>query len=228
MGPQVPHRMTLIHHYTAAMSATPPPPFFSPAAERNKQPLLEALQTLLPPSGHALEIASGTGQHLEHFSAGLPGWTWQPSEFEAERLGWLRQLRQSWPAEQQRQRVAEALALDVSVLPWPVAPESFDLVFCANMLHVAPWVCCSGLMQGAAQALKPQGSLLTYGPYLEDDVVTAPSNLAFDAELRQRNPSWGLRRLADVQAEAARAGLQLAQRLAMPANNLLLVWRHSA
>lgn len=206
------------------MSTAPPPPFFSPAAERNKQPLLEALQTLLPPSGHALEIASGTGQHLEHFSAQLPGWRWQPSEFEPERRDWLRQLRRSWPAEQQ-QRVAEALALDVSVQPWQFEAEAFDLVFCANMLHVAPWNCCSGLMQGAARTLKRHGCLLTYGPYLEDDVVTAPSNLAFDADLRQRNPSWGLRRLADVQAEAARAGLQLAQRLAMPANNLLLVWR---
>lgn len=218
------HRSMHGHDYTAAMPAALPPPFFSPAAERNKQPLLEALQTLLPSSGHALEIASGTGQHLEHFSAGFPGWSWQPSEFEPERRDWLRQLRRSWPADQQ-QRVAEALALDVSVLPWPVKADTFDLVFCANLLHIAPWNCCSGLMQGAAQALRHQGCLLTYGPYLEDDVVTAPSNLAFDTDLRQRNPSWGLRRLADVQAEAARAGLQLAQRLAMPANNLLLVWR---
>ncbi len=206
------------------MSAAPPTPFFSPAAERNKQPLLEALQTLLPPSGDALEIASGTGQHLEHFSAQLPGWRWQPSEFEPERRAWLLQLRQSWPKEQQ-QRVAEALALDVSAQPWPVEAEAFDLVFCANMLHIAPWACCIGLMQGAARALKPQGCLLTYGPYLEDDVVTAPSNLAFDADLRARNPVWGLRRLADVQAQAQQAGLHLAQRLAMPANNLLLVWR---
>lgn len=208
------------------MSDTQPPPF-SPAAERNKQPLLAALQTLLPPSGRALEIASGTGQHLEHFSAHLPGWTWQPCEFSAERIAWLRQARQSWPAAQQ-QRTAEPLALDVSVQTWPVTPASFDLVFCANMLHVAPWACCSGLMRGAARALKRDGGLLTYGPYLEDDVVTAPSNLAFDADLRARDPAWGLRRLADVKAEAARAGLHLAQRLVMPANNLLLVWRRSA
>lgn len=211
------------------MPAALPPPStpFSPAAERNKQPLLEALQTLLPPNGHALEIASGTGQHVEHFSTGLPAWTWQPSEAQPELLAWLRELRQRWPAEQ-LQRVAEPLMLDVSVQPWPVDAGSFDLVFCANLLHIAPWACCTGLMQGAARALKPHGCLLSYGPYREDDIVTAPSNLAFDADLRQRNPAWGLRRLVDVQAEAASAGLQLAQRLAMPANNLLLVWRRGA
>ena len=204
--------------------ALPPP--FSPAAERNKQPLLEALQSLLPPNGRALEIASGTGQHLEHFSAHLPGWHWQPSEFSTERLDWLRQFRRSWPAEQQA-RVAEPLPLDVSVLPWPVEVGSVDLVFCANLLHAAPWSCCSGLMQGAATALKPEGCLLSYGAYLEDEVPTAASNLAFDADLRARDPAWGLRRLSAVQAVAAEAGLQLAQRLEMPANNLLLVWRRS-
>ncbi len=103
----------------------------------------------------------------------------------------------------------------------------FDLVYCANMLHIAPWACCAGLMQGAARHLAPGGRLVTYGPYLEDGVPTAPGNRDFDASLRERNPAWGLRRLEDVAQVAAQAGLRLAARHALPANNLLLVWAHA-
>lgn len=189
----------------------------SPAAERNQQPILEQLQRLLSAQGRALEIASGTGQHARHFAAGLPGWQWQPSEADPELLHWLRQppLPARWLAP---------LALDVALPDWGLGEARFDLVYCANLLHIAPWTCCVGLMQGASRHLAPQGRLITYGPYLEDGVATAPSNLAFDADLRARNPLWGLRALPDVAAEAARAGLLLKERVAMPANNLLLVF----
>jgi hypothetical protein len=107
-------------------------------------------------------------------------------------------------------------------------PAQVDAIYCANLIHIAPWACGTALMQGAARHLAPQGLLITYGPYLEDGVPTASGNRAFDADLRARNPAWGLRRREDVQAEAARAGLVLRERVAMPANNLLLVWGRGA
>jgi hypothetical protein len=124
--------------------------------------------------------------------------------------------------------VLAPITLDVLQPTWPGVPPQLDAIFCANMIHIAPWACCAGLMQGAARHLTPQGLLITYGPYLEDGVPTSPGNVAFDADLRHRNPAWGLRRRAAVEAEAARAGLRLLERVAMPANNLLLVWGRSA
>lgn len=190
----------------------------SPAAERNAAPILAELQRLLPPRGLLLEVASGTGQHAAHCSAGLPGWQWQPSEADADALPSIRAWCQGLP------RVLPPLQLDVLQPQWPGVPAQVDAIYCANLIHIAPWACCTALMQGAARHLAPQGLLLTYGPYLEDAVPTAPGNRAFDADLRARNPAWGLRRREDVQAEAARAGLRLRERVAMPANNLLLVW----
>lgn len=190
----------------------------SPAAERNAAPILAELQRLLPPRGLLLEVASGTGQHAAHCSAGLPGWQWQPSEADADALPSIGAWCQGLP------RVLPPLQLDVLQPQWPGVPAQVDAIYCANLIHIAPWACCTALMQGAARHLAPQGLLLTYGPYLEDAVPTAPGNRAFDADLRARNPAWGLRRREDVQAEAARAGLRLRERVAMPANNLLLVW----
>lgn len=190
----------------------------SPAAERNAAPILAELQRLLPPRGLLLEVASGTGQHAAHCSAGLPGWRWQPSEADADALPSIGAWCQGLP------RVLPPLQLDVLQPQWPGVPAQVDAIYCANLIHIAPWACCTALMQGAARHLAPQGLLLTYGPYLEDAVPTAPGNRAFDADLRARNPAWGLRRREDVQAEAARAGLRLRERVAMPANNLLLVW----
>lgn len=190
----------------------------SPAAERNAAPILAELLPLLPAQGLMLEIASGTGQHAAAFSAALPGWQWQPTDFDAEALPSIA----AWC--QGRAQVRPPLRLDVLDSPWPGVPETVDAIYCANMIHIAPWACTAGLMQGAARHLAPLGLLFTYGPYLEDDVPTAPSNLAFDADLQARDPAWGLRRLADVAATAAAAGLALRERVALPANNLLLVW----
>jgi SAM-dependent methyltransferase len=193
----------------------------SPAAERNQGPLLVALRSRLAPQGLALEIASGTGQHAAHFARGLPGWTWQPSDPDPAALGSIAAWCRGLP------NVRPPLALDVMADDWHGAPRPVDLVFCANLLHIAPWPACGALMRGAARHLSPAGRLLTYGPYLVDGTPTAPGNLSFDADLRARNPAWGLRRLDDVGREAGGAGLALAETVAMPANNLLLVWQLS-
>lgn len=193
----------------------------SPAAERNRAPILAELQRVLPGAGLLLEIASGTGQHAAHCSAGLPGWQWLPSDFEA---AWLPSIS-AWCAG--LDRVLAPLQLDVLQPHWPGVPAQVDAIFCANMIHIAPWACCVALMRGAARHLSAHGVLITYGPYLEDDVPTSPGNLAFDADLRARNPAWGLRRREDVAHEAAQVGLALRERVAMPANNLLLVWGRS-
>ena len=206
------------------MTTTP----FSPAADRNKQPILDRLRQVLPAHGTALEVASGTGQHAAWFAAGLPGWIWQPSDADADALPAIH----AWTAQTALANVRAPLRLDVMAPTWPSSPatapavfaEPFDAIYCANMLHIAPWATCAALMRGAAQHLAPGGLLITYGPYLEDSVATSQGNLAFDNSLRAQNPDWGIRRLEDVSVEAQRAGLALRARHAMPANNLLLVF----
>ena len=190
----------------------------SPASERNRAPILAELLRLLPAAGQALEIASGTGQHAAHFAASLPGWTWWPSDGDASSLPSI----DAWCAG--LPNVRPARHLDVMAARWPDVPGTVDAMFCANMLHISPWATCAALMRGAARHLSQRGLLVLYGPYVVDGEPTAPSNLAFDQSLRGRDPAWGLRLLSDVQAEARAQGLLLRERVAMPANNLLLVW----
>jgi len=196
-------------------------PAYSPAAERNKQPILEVLQHILPARGVALEIASGTGQHVAWFAQHLPQWTWQPTDSQVGALDSVA----AHIAQGRLANVRAPLLLDVMSPAWlPLATPPFDAIYCANMLHIAPWATCAALMQGSARHLTQHGLLITYGPYLEDGVRTAPGNRDFDRDLRLQNPDWGLRRREDVEQQAALVGLRLAQRLALPANNLLLVW----
>ena len=197
-----------------------PPTDYSLAAERNKHPILDVLRQALPAQGHALEIASGTGQHVAWFATHLPQWTWQPSDADARALCSIA----AHTSGQGLANVHPPVQLDVMAPGWLPQPTLFDLVYCANMLHISPWATCAALMQGSAQHLAVDGVLVTYGPYLEADVPTAEGNLAFDQSLRMRNPAWGIRRREDVEQVAADAGLRLAARHAMPANNLLLVW----
>ena len=201
---------------------------YSPASERNRQPILEALQHVLPAKGLALEVASGTGQHAAFFAQGLPGWIWQPSDATPSGFASI----SSWCAQAGVANVRAPVVLDVLSPRWPddgdVFDQPFDAIFCANMLHIAPWATCSGLMRGAARHLAVDGSLLTYGPYLEQGAPTSPGNLEFDRSLRTRNPAWGIRALEDVVREARAAGLQLHARIPMPANNLLLVFKRPA
>ena len=196
-----------------------PPLPYSPAADRNKDAVLGVLQRLLPVPASVLEIASGTGQHAAHMAAAQPGWTWQPTEFDVDKLDGIAQRCAGLP------NVRPPRQLDVLAEPWPLpAGTPFDAVFSANMLHASPWATCAGLMRGTAACLPAGGLLLVYGPFITDDTPTAPSNLAFDADLRARDAAWGLRRLADVSATAAGAGLALRQRIEMPSNNLVLVF----
>jgi len=202
-------------------------PDFSPSAERNKQPIAAVLQTLLPAQGAALEIASGTGQHVEWFAQQFPGWTWLATD--AQR-GALYSIEARLEAADLPNTLPPEL-LDVRAPQWLPelaqergAPLCFDLIFCANMLHIAPWEACAALMQGSARHLSASGVLVTYGPYFETNEEPAPTNVAFDQSLRAHDPSWGIRQRAAVEQEAAQAGLRLVARHAMPANNLLLVW----
>ena len=192
---------------------------FSPAAARNKQPILEVLQRVLPARGHMVEVASGTGEHAAHFASGLPGWTWQPTELEDEAFGSI----EAWRAFAGAGNLLPPRKLDVTAPSWPAAGE-VDAVFCANMIHIAPWSACVGLMRGAGRCLASHGVLVLYGPFLSGTEPDAPGNLAFDADLRARNAQWGVRALPDVSAEAARAGFTLREQVAMPANNLTLVF----
>lgn len=194
----------------------------SPAAERNKEPILAQLRSILGARGAALEIASGTGQHAACFAEALAGWSWQPTDADPQMLPVI-------AARIARSAAANVLPpcrLDV-MQAWPPFPGKFDAIFCANMLHIAPWDACRALMAGAARHLAPGGLLITYGPYFEKDVPPAPGNVAFDASLRARDPAWGIRDREAVEAEARRNGLALVQRHAMPANNLLLVFAAS-
>ncbi|MBA4178212.1 MAG: SAM-dependent methyltransferase [Leptothrix sp. (in: Bacteria)] len=193
---------------------------FSAAAERNAPHILQALSGWLAPQARVLEIASGTGQHAAHFVQAQPGWAWQPTEAEPRSLPVLAArcagLAQVLPPRQ----------LDVMVPAWPAEEEpfdaAFDAVYCANLLHIAPWPVTAAFFRRAARALRGQGVVVVYGPFVVDGEALAPSNAAFDADLRARNPAWGLRALADVVQAAARASLALQVRQAMPANNLLL------
>ena len=172
-----------------------------------------------PPQGLMLEIASGTGQHAAHFGAELTGWRWQPTDFDPASLPSI----SAWCGD--LANVLPPLRLDVLTDPWPCElPHTVDAMYYANMLHIAPWACTAALMRGAARLLSSGGVLITYGPYLEEGVPTAAGNLEFDADLRSRNPAFGLRQLSMVEVEALAVGLHLQRRVAMPANNLLLAW----
>lgn len=196
----------------------------SPAAERNKGPILDVLRTLLPAHAQVLEVASGTGQHAAHFAQQQPLWHWQPSDGDgaalptiAQRCAPLANVAAPWHLD--------LLALPAGLSQGAVPQGAFDGLYAANLLHISPWPTCAALMQLAAAALRPGGVLAVYGPFEVEGEPLAPSNRAFDADLRARDERWGLRRLGDVQAEAARAGLVFEQRVAMPANNLMVVWR---
>lgn len=194
---------------------------WSPAADRNKGPILEVLTDVLPEAAAVLEIASGTGQHAAHFAAARPAWSWQPTDGDANALAAIASHVASLA------NVRAPRVLDVLAPRWPESLGRFDAVFCANMLHISAWGTCAALMAGAARHLVPRGALVVYGPYVVDGEPLAPGNVAFDADLRQRNPAWGLRRLAAVAEEAERAGLALERRFDMPANNLTVVFRRA-
>jgi len=194
----------------------------SPSAERNREPILAVLRTVLPATGRVLEIASGTGQHALCFAAALPGLDWQPSDADIE----ARQSIAAWIAHDGPPNVRAPLALDVHQPDWQVG--TIDAVVCINMIHIAPWSAAEALFAGAGRHLREGGVLLLYGPYKRGGAHTASSNAAFDEQLRSRDPSWGVRDMEEVVALAASAGFVCDEPVAMPANNFSLVFRKQA
>ena len=193
----------------------------SPASERNRDPIVEVLRGVLPDRGLVLEIASGSGEHAVHFAARFPKLLWQPSDPEPVALRSI----EAWRAESGLFNLLPPVSLDVRASQWPV-PEA-EALLCINMIHISPWGATAALMRGAARTLSPGSPFYIYGPFVREGVDTAPSNLAFDMDLKSRNPEWGLRDLDSVSAEALAHGFTLEQVVTMPANNLSIVYRKS-
>jgi SAM-dependent methyltransferase len=193
----------------------------SAAAERNKQPIAAELQQLLAPRSRVLEIASGTGQHVEHFALLLPQATWQPTDMRAADLAQIDARR----VASGRGNILPAVELDVLRQPWPVASD-FDALVCINMIHISPWEATPALFAGAARHLRPDsGIVILYGPYREGGRHTAPSNEEFERWLQSKDERFGVRNLEDVEAVARQHGFVRSHLARMPANNLLLAFR---
>ena len=188
----------------------------APAALRNRDSIADVLAEWLPREGLILEVASGTGEHIVHFAQRFPGLDWQPSDVNEDALGSIA----AWRRETAIDNVREPLPIDVMAPGWPI--DRADALLCINMVHISPWAAALGLLDGAARILPRDGPLILYGPWFKDDIDTAPSNLAFDSDLKRRDPAWGIRRVEEFAAEANRRGLKLAETRRMPANNLML------
>lgn len=193
----------------------------APATLRNRDAIAAVLAEWLPATGTVLEVASGSGEHVVHFAATFPALQWQPSDPDPAGLVSIA----AWCGEAGLPNIAPPLALDASADGWPI--DHADAILCINMVHISPWAATLGLLAGAARLLPGGAPMILYGPYIEPDVPTADSNIAFDASLRARDPAWGLRNIDDVKVAAAAAGLIFAERRAMPANNLMLLFRRT-
>jgi SAM-dependent methyltransferase len=191
----------------------------APAAARNRDPIAEVLKAVLPSSGTVVEVASGTGQHAAHFARLFPRLLWQPTDRDPEALASIA----AWREEAGLANLLQPRLLDAAAPDWPVGAA--DAILCVNMVHISPWEATIGLMRGAAGLLPRGAPLVLYGPYIREGVATAPTNLAFDESLRRRNPSWGLRTLEAVSAEAGKNGLAFERLFEMPANNLTVAFR---
>lgn len=190
----------------------------APATERNRDAILEVLREELAKPARVLEIASGTGEHAAYLAARLPHLHWQPSDLDPESLPSI----DAWARESGCDTLAKAIALDVRDEPWPL--EDVDAIFCANMIHISPFEACLGLLDGAARHLSANGRLVLYGPYKIGGEHTAQSNADFDASLRGRDPTWGVRDLETVCKEASTRGLLFQKRVPMPANNQIVIF----
>ncbi|NKB48385.1 MAG: DUF938 domain-containing protein [Alphaproteobacteria bacterium] len=199
-----------------------------PAAERNRSAILEVLQKVLPPSGTVLEVSSGTGQHAAYFTPELAPRRWQPSEFDRALIGSIEDWRERVPSA----RLLPPVTLDARDPVWPVEETSPEFPISAivniNMIHIAPWAACLGLLAGAGRILPPGGILYLYGPYRRGGIHTVTSNEDFDRSLQARDPQWGVRDLDEVEAAAKGEDLLLDQVIEMPVNNLSVVFRKPA
>jgi len=192
------------------------------AAERNREPILSALREILGEAARVLEVGSGTGQHAAFFTERMPGWTWQPTDPEPASLGSIEAYRREAAAA----NFLPPVKLDASGASFPGA--SYDAVFSANVIHIAPWSVALGILEGAASVLAGSGVLVLYGPFRFSGTFTAESNAAFDARLRGEDPSWGVRDVDDLTLEAMARGFERPRAMPMPVNNHLLVFRRRA
>lgn len=190
---------------------------FAPATERNREPLFAVLAPWLKDRASLLEIASGTGEHAAFFAPKFPGVRWQPSDRGDDELASIA----AWREETDAPNLCPPIRLDVQA-PWPV--READAVLCINMIHIAPWSCCEALFSGAARILPIGGMLILYGPFRINGEHTAPSNEAFDAWLKGKDPAYGVRDLGDVNQIAAAHGFVETERVPMPANNFTVRW----
>lgn len=193
----------------------------APATLRNREPIAEVLARELPASGTVLEIAAGTGEHAAYFAERFPALVWQPTDPSADALASIAAYREDYAGS----NLAAPQLLDASQPDsWPVV--QVDAIACINMVHISPWEATLGLFAGAARVLGvSKGPLVLYGPHIEQGVETTPSNLEFDANLKARNPLWGLRAAEALDALAASQGMARSARYALPANNIILVYR---
>ena len=221
-----------------AKSETPPNPValenrgregdgrhFSPSAARTSGPLREVLEKVLAKSGIALEIGSGTGEHVVCFAKALPGLLWQPSDPDPA----SRASIEAWIAAEGLANIRVPVAIDTRLAIWGVEDDApFAAMISLNMIHIAPWQAALGLLAGAGRLLRQDGILYLYGPFMRSGAHTAPSNAAFDADLKRRDKRWGVRDIDDLVREAANHGLTLREVIEMPANNLSLVFVKTA
>ena len=194
----------------------------APAVARNREVIAEALADELPAAGLVLEVASGTGEHAVHFARRFPHLQWQPSDPDAEALESIA----AWREHEGLANVLPPIAIDTTGGDWPIVAA--DAVLCINMVHISPLAATEGVLRQSARLLPAGTPLIFYGPYIEDDVETAPSNLEFDEWLKARDPGFGLRTLGWLDALALGHGFERTRRIAMPANNLTLVYRKRA
>jgi Protein of unknown function (DUF938) len=192
---------------------------YAPATVRNRDFILDVLRDVLPTTGTILEVASGSGEHIIHFARYLPRLVFQPSDPEPDALLSVA----AWVKAANVANVRAPIVLDASQSFWPIA--SADGIICINMIHISPWDATVGLIRGAAVILPTGSPLYLYGPHKRKGFATAPSNEAFDRNLRDRNPAWGLRDLEAVVAIAQSVGFSLPAVTEMPANNLSVVFR---
>lgn len=197
------------------------------AFHRNHQPIWAVLEKFLAGrSGDVLEAGSGTGQHVVYFAEQTPDIIWWPSDLNEAHLKSIA----AWRAHAGLPNIRPPLKIDLSDPAWPgAAPEGGDLpkllaVFCANVIHIAPWRVAEGLFEGAARRLREDGRLFLYGPFKRDGKHTALSNAVFDTSLRNQDPDWGVRDITDLEKLAARVGLSLGATVEMPANNMIVVF----
>ncbi len=204
------------------MSEILDPRQYRPHVPRNRDPILHVLRRVLPQRGVVLEIASGSGEHAAYFAQKLPHLTWQPSDPDRTALASIAAHRDAAALS----NLLAPLPLDVTAFPWPLARA--EAVICCNMIHIAPWGACEGLVAGAARVLPIGGILYLYGPYMIRGAHTAPSNQEFDAYLRSQNAAWGIRDLETVAELAESHNFTLVETVAMPANNLSVIFARKA